>query len=186
MDNFEKYIRENRLKLDTEDLEPDFKNHLKNSFNKTTKKRMLNYWYLIASVVIISLSVLLFMEKNKNNRLNFYRENKNSLATEFNSQEDFYSSAINQQVKIIEKEKINKENLVYFNEFIEQLKTIDNQYKLINKQIKKQGYTEDLIEQLMYIYKLKLSVLQMMQKEIKKINNRTKIKNHEKENIRIY
>ncbi len=185
MDNLEKYIKENRLLIDTENLSENFKNRLQEIIHIQKRKQTLKRIYWLAAASLILFSFLWLKNKDKYSPTLYY--NTQEISTKKLSQEEhYYVRLINQKISGIENENIKKENIIYFNSFILQLKNLDKQYELCQKQIEKQGYTQELIQQTIYIYQLKLNVLQMMQIEINKINNRTKTKSNEKEKIRIY
>jgi hypothetical protein len=109
----------------------------------------------------------------------------NGVSDELAMQEKSYIQLINNKIETIENTEIQKDNAVLFDSFNQQLQTIDRQYDLCRKEIDKHGYTDELIQQVIYIYQLKLSVLQMMQKEVEKINQRSNKNNHEKEKLKI-
>jgi hypothetical protein len=72
-----------------------------------------------------------------------------------------------------------------FNDFTQQLQIIDKQYDIYKAQVEQHGYSEEIIQQIIYNYQLKLSVLHMLQSEINKINNLSKHEKHEYKKIQL-
>ncbi len=185
MDKFEQFFKENRLRLDTEDLDESLWNNIQNSFASKKRVNVYRSLYLVASLtLIIGLSIVLFYSKNDN--ISIEKPIFSEIDEVLSQEEISFIHLVNSQVEIIENSKIQSENLALLDGFIYQLKTIDKQHDLCRENIEKQGYTNELIQQVIYIYQLKLSVLGMMQTEINKINQHTNIQDYEKENVRIY
>lgn len=185
MDNFEQYLQENRLRLDIENLDDTCWERIKNSFIKYKRKRAFNQFYIAASIlIIIGLSSVLFisrMNQNETVQTTIFPES----FTDLSKQETSFLQVINYTVDEIKKQSVPMEYENLFNDFIQQLQIIDHQYALYKKEIKEHGYSEELIQQVIFNYQLKLSVLQMLQSEIVKINNLSKKESHENTNIQL-
>ncbi len=83
------------------------------------------------------------------------------------------------QVIYLQKQRINTTPLMaesedYFKDFSLQLKQMEVDEKRIKAVIKKQGFDNDLLDQLINIYQQKLNVLKQLQIEVNKTNNRYK------------
>jgi hypothetical protein len=79
----------------------------------------------------------------------------------------------------LQKDKVSRtpvfaEDPGYFNDFYQQLHQLEEDEKTIRKDISKNGLTNDLLTQLITIYKQKLSVLEKLQTEINKTNTHYK------------
>lgn len=79
----------------------------------------------------------------------------------------------------LQKDKVSKtpvfaEDPGYFNDFYQQLHQMEEDEKTVRKDIAKNGLTNELLTQLITIYKQKLSVLEKLQTEINKTNTRYK------------
>jgi hypothetical protein len=72
-----------------------------------------------------------------------------------------------------------------FKDFMVQLDLIDKQYDIYKRELEKHGYNEEVIQQVIYNYQLKLSVLHSLQSEIAKINNLPKKEENENKKIRL-
>lgn len=186
MDRFEQYLKENRLRLDTEDLEPDCWNAIADSFKQHKRRSTFRKLYVAASIVVVLglISVIFLNKVNKTEQVvqstlfpaSFY---------DLSKQETSYLQVINMKVDEIKKQRIPAEYKNLFGDFIQQLQLIDQQYDLYKSQIEQHGYNEELIQQVIYNYQLKLSVLQMLQAEINKINNLSKNDKNENKNIQL-
>lgn len=83
------------------------------------------------------------------------------------------------QVINLQKAKVNTtpliaENPGYFNDFAIEMKRMERDEQSIKKDIKKNGLTDELLDQLINVYQQKLNVLKQLQNEIHKTNNRFK------------
>lgn len=186
MDKFEQFFKENRLRLDTEDLDSTSWKNIEEYYKHYTGKRIFRQIYVAASIaIIIGLgSLLLYTHLKQKNSVKqtsiFYKISANLI-----EQETSYIQSIDKQLDKIKKQKIPKENAPMFDDFIKQLQLIDKQYDLFKAKVEKHGYNDELIQQIIYNYQLKLSLLQMLQSEIDKINNLTKQRKNEKEKIQL-
>jgi hypothetical protein len=186
MEKFEQFFKENRLRLDTENLDNASWVNSENSFKEHKRKSMFRRMYMAASIIVILglSSVIIFSEKEENKpveQVSIFSEISPDLA----KQEVSYIQLVNSQIDKIKEEKVPKENAALFNEFIKQLEVIDKQYELYKQEIEKTGYNDELIQQVIYNYQLKLSVLQMLQSEIDKINRLSKKNKNEKGKIKL-
>ena len=186
MEKFELFFKENRLRLDTENLENASWQNIENSFKQHKRKKIFRQLYVAASIaVILGLSSLLVFsnkdEKEPDKQISIFYNISSDLA----EKEISYMQLVNSKIDLIKKQEVSIENVALFDGFIQQLEVIDKQYELYKTEIEKNGYNEDLIQQIIYNYQLKLSVLQMLQSEIDKINRLTKQKKHEKSKIKL-
>lgn len=83
------------------------------------------------------------------------------------------------QVINIEKQRVNSsplyaESPAYFNDFKNRMMQMDNDEKLLRKDIKENGPDSHMIDQLINIYQQKLNLLRQLQTEMNKLNNRYK------------
>lgn len=186
MDKLEQFFKENRLRLDTENLDNASWENISSSIKKQKHKKLFRQIYFAASILLIlGLTMVLYLKNdtkvNQTNEASIFYKFSPDLA----EQEVEYMQLINNKVAEIKKQKVPARTIALFNEFIQQLEVIDKQYELYKIEIEKQGYNEDLIQQIIYNYQLKLSVLQMFQSEIDKINRLTKKQKDEKDKIKL-
>jgi hypothetical protein len=185
MDKFERFFTENRLRLDTEDLDGSFGEKFTTLVSRHNRKKVIRTVYTVLSTAaIVVLVIMLYIDRSDNSS-----SEKTGLfgkiATDLVKEEASYIQTINYSVSEIKKQTIPSECEPMFREFTQQLQIIDRQYEIYKAQVEKVGYSDEIIQQIMYNYQLKVSVLQTLKSEINKINNLTNRKSHESEKIQI-
>lgn len=186
MEKFEQFFKENRLRLDTENLETKQWDNIRMAIGKHQRKKLFRQLYAAASIlIIIGLFTLLWLTNKPEKEINQQVSIFSNISPDLAKQEISYMQLISNKVDTLKRQEVPIESAELFNEFIQQLKLIDKQYELYKIEIEKQGYNEDLIQQIIYNYQLKLSVLQMLQSEIDKINKLTKKQKNEKDKIKL-
>lgn len=85
-----------------------------------------------------------------------------------------YRQLVKLQLRSIRRTAVLAEDPAYFDDFKRTLVQMDRDEKNIRSVIRKQGFSEDLLEQLISIYQQKLDVLKTLQSEINKLNNRAR------------
>ncbi|MDI9364783.1 MAG: hypothetical protein QM541_07520 [Flavobacterium sp.] len=88
--------------------------------------------------------------------------------------ENAFTQIINLQKAKVNTTPVIAENPSYFNDFAIEMKRIERDEQSIKKDIKKNGLTDELLDQLINVYQQKLNVLKQLQNEIHKTNNRFK------------
>ncbi len=175
MEKFEHFFKENRLRLDNENLDDTTWVNIENSFNEHKRRSLFRKMYVAASILLIlGLSSVLIFSGNEENKPVEQASIFTHISSDLAEQEVSYMQMVSAKVDQIKKKEIPKENAALFNEFIKQLRVIDKQYELYKQEIEKTGFNDELIQQVIYNYQLKLSVLQMLQSEIDKINRLSK------------
>jgi hypothetical protein len=185
MDKFERFFLENRLRLDTEDLDGSFSEKITASISRYKRKRMLSMVYTVLSTAAIVVLVFMLYISRSDRTLSEKSGLFGKIATDLVKEEATYIQTINYSLSEIKKQKIPSECEPMFREFSQQLQIIDRQYEIYKAQVEKVGYSDEIIQQIMYNYQLKISVLQTLKSEINKINNLTNRKSHESEKIQI-
>jgi hypothetical protein len=186
MDSFEHYLKENRLRLDTDDLDPQCWKEVESLFRQQRRKRTLRRVTMAASIaVVLGIGSLFFIYHADRNKPAPQSTIFPPAFTELSKQETSYLQLIGLTEDEIRKQRIPEEYKSLFNDFIDQLHIIDQQYELYKAEIEKHGYTDELIQQVIYNYQLKLSVLQMLRSEMNKINNLSKQNKNENKNIQL-
>ena len=184
MDHFENYFKENRLRLDVEDLDPDCWKRIDTSFKKQRQHLFVRRLSVAASIVLVlAIGSVIYLNQNRNETV----QNQMSPLSYTNlaEQETSYLQVINIKVNEIKKQSVPVAYKSMFDDFVHQLQIIDQQYDLYKKELDQHGYSDELIQQIIYNYQLKLSVLQMLQMEMTKINNLSKHNGNENTNIQL-
>ncbi len=186
MDKFEKFFIENRLRLDTEDLDATFIDKIAGSERWQKRRRIVSRVYVVTSMAaIVVMAVLLYLSPDRQTPAGYKSGLFSKIATDLVKDEDSYIKLINVSVSEIKKLSIPAECEPIFREFTQQLQIIDGQYEIYKVQVEKSGYNDEIIQQIVYNYQLKLSVLRSFQSEINKINNLSNLKSHDSEKIKI-
>jgi hypothetical protein len=186
MDKFEQFIKENRLRLDTGELENRGWLRIAETFRLHDRRRRLRHFYAAAVVIAFAaIGSLIYQAVSKQQGgdktavldgvANYYRQEEISSIKLINGVED-----------AIRKQTIPVEYKEMFTGFLKQIEIIDKQYEIYKTEISEHGYSQEIIQQVIYNYQMKLSVLQMLQFEINKINSRTKNKENENTKIQLH
>jgi hypothetical protein len=88
--------------------------------------------------------------------------------------ENSFTQVINLQKAKVNTTPLIAENPSYFNDFTIEMKRMERDEQSIKRDIRKNGLTDELLDQLVNIYQQKLNVLKQLQNEIHKTNNRFK------------
>lgn len=186
MDRFEKYFKENRLRLDTEDLDLICWNNIEDSFKKYKRNSQVRRLYFAAGILLI-VSMGAFLIRNKTQNVISEKLAIGSYAelSGLAKQETSFRQVIDIKVNEIKKQSIPVAYKSMFDGFVQQLKLIDQQYNLYLKEVEQHGYTNELVQQIIYNYQLKISVLQMLQNEMDKVNQLSKNEKNENNIIQL-
>lgn len=183
MDKFEQFFKENRLLLDTEDLDSARWEKISGSFRHSDRRftGLLRTAAVIAGLVLLGGIFYVGLLKPEPAQKGIFSVIASDLANEENN----YLASINLTMDSIRNQPVPADYGYLFKDFMTQLDLIDKQYDIYKLELEKHGYNEEVIQQIMYNYQLKLSVLQSLQTEIAKINNLPKKEENENEKIRI-
>jgi hypothetical protein len=185
MDKFEQFFKENRLLLDTEDLDKARWEKISSTLRQSARRgniRLLRIAAVFAGVVLLGSAFFFgFLKTEKSSQKGVFA----LMATDLAANETTYLTSISSTLDSIRKQRIPADYGYLFRDFLIQLDLIDKQYEVYKTELEKHGYNEEMIQQIMYNYQLKLSVLHSLQSEIAKINNLPKKEENENKKIRI-
>ncbi len=88
--------------------------------------------------------------------------------------ENSFKQVINLQRNKVGTIPMYAESAEYFSDFKIQIRQLEKDEKTVKAEIVKRGLTDDLLDQLINLYQIKLSTLKQLQTEMNKINNRVK------------
>jgi hypothetical protein len=88
--------------------------------------------------------------------------------------ENSFKQVINLQRNKVGTIPMYAESAEYFSDFKIQIRQLEKDEKAVKAEIVKRGLTDDLLDQLINLYQIKLSTLKQLQTEMNKINNRVK------------
>ena len=189
MDKFEKYLTENRLGLDTEDFDCSSWDSIEGSFKQIRCRKNLRLVLSSSGVAaLLVITLWLFVDRNIQNSKNEYGVEQGILSAfsgDLAEEEASYIQLVNQSMEAVRQQRFPAEYEYLFSDFLQQIKIIDQQYEIYKTQVEHHGFTPELIQQIIYNYQLKLSVLQMLQSEVSKINNLSKSQKDENSSPKI-
>lgn len=170
MNRFEEYLRENKEKLGTVDVDPVLWNSIENELLRKNNRRFRLYLRIAASllVIIASASIIkyVFPEMDSNPQFSI-----SAYSPEYGQIEKDFQKAIYFQTNQVRSLEIPRSNELDFKVLLNELKVLDNQYKVYSDRIEQYGYNEDIGNKVLEYYSLKLELLKKIQLEIIKINN---------------
>jgi hypothetical protein len=94
--------------------------------------------------------------------------------SKLNSMEASFTQVINIQKARISTTPLYAESPTYFSDFHNQLYQMDKDEAQIKSYIKKNGISDELLEQMINVYQQKLNMLKQLQTEMQKLNSRYK------------
>lgn len=100
--------------------------------------------------------------------------------------ENSFKQVINLQRNKVGTIPMYAESAEYFSDFKTQMKQLEKEEKSIKTEVVKRGLTDDLLNQLINLYQIKLSTLKQLQTEMNKINNRVKQTSRPVDSIKTY
>lgn len=168
MDQLEKYIRQNRHRLDRE-LPPE--NVKRNLFNEEPKSKWLRRFQLAAAVALIGVSVLgiLYIQSHQNGKNNMAQ-----LPAEIEEAEVYYASLIS--LKSSEIKEIAKEFPEVSADFNAELDTLDNLYGQLRMDFRKNSQEGLVADEMIRNLQLRVEVLN------KQLDLLNQLKNYKNEN----
>jgi hypothetical protein len=184
MDKFEQFFKDNRLLLDTEDLDNARWERINGACRQSDRRftGLFRTAAVIAGLVLLGIALYFGILKTKKPE---QRGVFAIVAAELANEETTYLTSINLTMDSIRSQRVPADYSYLFKDFMVQLDLIDKQYDIYKRELEKHGYNEEVIQQVIYNYQLKLSVLHSLQSEIAKINNLPKKEENENKKIRL-
>ncbi len=100
--------------------------------------------------------------------------------------ENSFKQVINLQRNKVGTIPMYAESAEYFSDFKIQISQLEKDEKTVKAEIVKRGLTNELLDQLINLYQIKLSTLKQLQTEMNKINNRVKQIRRPVDNVKTY
>lgn len=100
--------------------------------------------------------------------------------------ENSFKQVINLQRNKVGTIPMYAESADYFSDFRTQIRQLEKDEKTVKAEIVKQGLTDELLNQLINLYQIKLSTLKQLQTEMNKINNRVKQMSRPVDSVKTY
>lgn len=180
-DKLEKFVRENRKEFDSESPNENLWEKISPRISRIEKKKKFDFsFYLkIAAMLVIGIGLGYYFFPKQNISTTEVADVKLFYPPQFAEMESNFQIALNTQLTQIRNEPILNGDTSYFSAYVNQLKELDDRNEFYKKELLKNGYSENIIQEMIEYYQLKLNVLRKLQKEITKINNRIKNQNNE-------
>ncbi len=166
MNEFEKYIRDNKNQLEPDKMDPKVWMSIENKMLKSNNRRKLFYWRTIAATALLLLGSYF--------AYNTVWENENdieaNLIAQFDLQEHKFTQKVNSLNENLSNASVPENNLEDFEMLLQQLKFLDKQFEEYMVFVDQNGYQEFIKNQIVNHYKTKINLLEKIQKEVEKIN----------------
>ena len=143
-------------------------------------KRKRNYTIAASAAVMLALGSFFFSQINSNLQQEptetVYNLSKNDgeiipsladVSPEFKKVEDYYLASINVELANL---KVNNDNKSIIDSFMKQLSKLDEEYKLLQKELHNQGTLNLSLEALINNLQMRLELLQQLKQNLKNIN----------------
>ncbi len=166
MNDFEKYILENKRQLEPKKVDPKVWLAVENEILKGKNKR---FQYLIKALIlgIILSFVAYFFYSNihQNQPLDEERILAQYDLTQYN-----FTQQVNIKKQQLAKASVPQDKIEDFQILLQQLEFMDGQFQDYLQYIEENGYQEFIGDQILNFYKSKIELLDKIQKEVEKIN----------------
>lgn len=143
-------------------------------------KRKANYTMAASAAVVLALGGFFFTQTNSNLQQepseSVYNLSKNEseiipsladVSPEFKKVEDYYLASINVELANL---KVNDDNKSIVDSFMKQLSKLDEEYKILQKELHSQGTLNLSLEALINNLQMRLELLQQLKQNLKNIN----------------
>lgn len=172
MNSFEEYLKKNRTELDTVTPNQTIWQSIEYYINKKKSISRISFFQIAAAILLIfGFSFLIYKITNKVDQNNdFISFRIPSEYFELKKLEGSYIKQINVLTRQIEKEEITIDNPEYFQVFISHFKEVDNKFKMVQNNIDANGMDDNMIENIIRYYQNRISDLEQLQSEIKRVN----------------
>lgn len=164
MNDFEKYLIENKKKLEPDTIDEKIWMGMENQLLKRKSRRIvrtIKYIAVAASILIAGL----FVYTNQ-----YQASIEEQLLAKYNLKEHNFTQQVAQRKAKLSKATIPQDELEDFQVLLQQLEFLDGQFQDYTKYIEENGYQEFIGNQIVNHYKSKIKLLDKIQSEIEKIN----------------
>jgi len=166
MNDFEKYILENKQQLETDTVDPKVWLSVENAMlrNKNTSYRKYATVAIIALLTLIGLgAAYYFMQPAE-------EINEEKIIAELNLSQYNFTQTVNLKKQELSKTTVPQDKLEDVQILLQQLEFMDEQFQDYTLFIEENGYQDFIGEQIITFYKSKIKLLEKIQKEVEKIN----------------
>ena len=164
MNNFEKYLNENKEQLEPKEIDPKIWLSIENEMLKQKSSRVIRFSkYMAAASILLLLGMFVFMNQHQ-------KTSEEELLSKFNLSEYNFTQQVASRKQQLANTTIPKDKLEDFQILLQQLEFLDKQFQDFVDYIDESGYQEFIGNQIINHYKSKIKLLDKIQQEIEKIN----------------
>lgn len=164
MNEFEKYIKSQKEAIDTEDFSLEIWEHIEKELPKKKKTKVISLrWVLTAAAVLLFALLIGNFQQSTTLTPTQYLSKNGINASKFEAELD-------KKINTLKEVQIPLEQKSDFENALNQLKTLDQEYLEYLEYIEQNGYQENIGERILEYYKTKIMLLDKIQQQIKEIN----------------
>lgn len=174
MDNFEKYIQENKKQLDQHEPKDIFWDKIAPELEeKKPKNDWLKYTLRVAAILLLGVGIGWLINQQGSNQQLQANNNEMELA-ELGDAQSYYTSLIDE--KLLEIEKSSKMTKKDKDEFLTFMEDLDQEYAILKESLKENINNERVIEAILENYKTRIDVLESL---INRLNEQQNLQDDE-------
>lgn len=167
MNDFEKYIQNNKQQLELEEVNPQIWLSMENELlrQKNRKNRLYIRWMAAAAAILVGIIAIgsLFFSK--------HQSIDNQILAQYGLEKQQFPQQVKQKKQILAKAEIPLNRKKDFDLLLTQLEFLDVQYHDYLQYVEQHGYQDFIGQQILHYYKTKIELLDKIQYEIKKIDD---------------
>ena len=168
----EKYLKEQRLKLDVEEPEPDIVwEGIRNQLQQNKKQNLPQWFWKVAAIFLFVVSATYFVV-NENSDKQVIVVQLSDISEELGNKEASLQKVVNAKWEMVEQELPEDNSEIQF--LLNELKSLDQIYATYQKDLNNTIDNEPVIHVLLDYYEKKIKVLNRILLEIEKQENHEK------------
>lgn len=172
MDSLEEYIRKNKDNLDCEAVPEQLE--FERMVPAEKPKHIYRLSWIAAAACVGLVAMLTVLWTHKQDVTDVEQDQVLVLAEEWQQAADGYGFLIEAKKLQLAQLPLKGVEPTYFQVFLDELKRLDEAEKECKNQLIAQGYPPDLLRHYIELLRKKLQVVERLEKEIRKVNERSK------------
>ncbi len=172
MNNFEKYLQDNKDKLQSDSVDEKVWLMIENEMLKSKNRRSKRFLRITFIVIFMSLlGCLIYVLQDQDEGLN-----EQKILAEYDLTKYNFEEKVNTKKQQLVSATVPETKFEDFQILLQQLEFMDGQFQDYIRYIEQNGYQEFIGDQILNFYKSKIELLDKIKSEIDKINYYEKIK----------
>ena len=157
-------IFEKHSSWDVEDLNEGHENRFLEKLKRNQPKKKKNKWLpiSIAASIFLGFGLIYFF--------NFNRNEVNTLSPQVQETHDYFSDVIHSELKSLKEQK-NPQTILLIDDALKEIKTLEKDYALLEKEISKNGENKQVIFAMITNMQTRISFLKTVLVQVETINN---------------